>query len=222
MGHSIATNIFMLGYAFQRGLMPLSLEAILRAIELNGAAVEDNRRAFHWGRRAAHDPAGVEALLAGAARRNRRLVHQPRRMIARRRATSRTIRTRPTPGATWPWSRVRAAEAKARRGDTALTEAVARNYHKLLAYKDEYEVARLFAGPSSPRWPPPSRATTGWNFHITLPWSRGATPGAEPPKKIRFGPWLLPAMKLLARFKFLRGTALNPFGRSPNGCRNAS
>ncbi|MBP7423582.1 MAG: indolepyruvate ferredoxin oxidoreductase family protein, partial [Sulfuritalea sp.] len=67
MGHSIATNIFLLGYAFQRGLVPLSLEAILRAIELNGAAVEDNRRAFHWGRRTAHDPAGVEALLAGDA-----------------------------------------------------------------------------------------------------------------------------------------------------------
>jgi indolepyruvate ferredoxin oxidoreductase len=96
-----------------------------------------------------------------------------------------------------------------------LTEAVARNYFKLLAYKDEYEVARLFADPQfekelSARFEGDYRL----DFHITLPWSRAETPGAEP-KKIRFGPWLLPAMKFMARLKFLRGTAFNPFGRIP-------
>lgn len=94
----------------------------------------------------------------------------------------------------------------------ALAEAVARNYFKLLACKDEYEVARLFIDPQF------QRALTAnfqgdyrLNFHVTLPWSRGAKPGDEP-KKIRFGPWLLPAMKALASLKFLRGTALDPFG----------
>ena len=100
-------------------------------------------------------------------------------------------------------------------GGTALTEAVARNYHRLLAYKDEFEVARLFAEPGFGKALAANfEGDYRLNFHITLPWSRGATPGAEP-KKLRFGPWLLPAMKLLARLKFLRGTALNPFGRIP-------
>ena len=97
-------------------------------------------------------------------------------------------------------------------GDTALAEAVARNYFKLLAYKDEYEVARLFVAPEFQESLAASfEGDYRVNFHMTLPWSRGARPGEEP-KKIRFGPWLLPAMKLLARFKFLRGTAFNPFG----------
>jgi indolepyruvate ferredoxin oxidoreductase len=109
---------------------------------------------------------------------------------------------------------VRAAEAKVGAGDTALTEAVARNYHKLLACKDEYEVARLY---SAPEFAAELAATFEGDyrleFHLTLPWSRGATPGAEPPKR-SFGPWMMTAMKALARFKFLRGSALNPFGHS--------
>ena len=96
---------------------------------------------------------------------------------------------------------------------TAFTEAVARNYFKLLTYKDEYEVARLFSGPAFQSALASGFEGDYWlNFHITLPWSRPASPGEEP-RKIRFGPWLLPAMKVLARFKFLRGTALDPFGR---------
>jgi indolepyruvate ferredoxin oxidoreductase len=214
MGHSIATNIFMLGHAFQRGLIPLSLEAILRAIELNGAAVEDNVRAFHWGRRAAHDPAAIDALLGDGgqpkatpstldeliAHRRQHLVAYQDKAYAQRYLTL--------------VQRVRDAERKLGGGEE-LTTAVARNFHKLLAYKDEFEVARLFAELSFDKALAANfEGDYRLNFHITLPWSRGATPGAEP-KKIRFGPWLLPAMKLMARFKFLRGTALNPFGRIP-------
>ena len=111
-------------------------------------------------------------------------------------------------------ARVRAHGEKVGAGDTALADAVARNYFKLLAYKDEYEVARLFAEPAFQRALAASfEGDYRLNFHMTLPWSRAAGPGAEPPKQ-GFGPWLLPAMKLLARFKFLRGTAFNPFGRS--------
>ncbi|MFA4968842.1 MAG: DUF6537 domain-containing protein, partial [Sulfuritalea sp.] len=108
--------------------------------------------------------------------------------------------------------RVRAHGAKVGAGGTAFADAVARNYFKLLAYKDEFEVARLFVDPEFQQALAANfEGNSRLNFHITLPWSRGAKPGDEP-KKIRFGPWLMPAMKLLARFKFLRGTAFNPFG----------
>ncbi|MBK7017015.1 MAG: indolepyruvate ferredoxin oxidoreductase family protein [Sulfuritalea sp.] len=216
MGHSIATNIFLLGYAFQRGLIPLSLEAILRAIELNGAAVDDNHRAFHWGRRTAHDPAGIEALLTGddaeaaptfardltaviARRREHLAAYQDDAYAQRYQALV---------------ERVRAAEASATPGNAALTEAVARSYHKLLAYKDEYEVARLYTAPEfAAELAATFEGDYHLEFHLTLPWSRGATPGAEP-RKQRFGPWMMTAMKALARLKFLRATALDPFGRS--------
>ncbi|MCM2290539.1 MAG: indolepyruvate ferredoxin oxidoreductase family protein, partial [Sulfuritalea sp.] len=212
MGNSMATNIFLLGYAFQRGLVPLSSDALLRAIELNGSAAEENRQAFAWGRRTALDRAAVEALAGGEqqAAATRKLSVSLDEAIERRR----------------DWLRAYQDEAYANRyvdlvarvrqkvgaGDTALTEAVARNYFKLLAYKDEFEVARLFVDPAF-------RGTLEQNFegdyqlnfHVTLPWSRGERPGEEP-KKIRFGPWLLPAMQVLARLKFLRGTAFDPFG----------
>ncbi|MDK9704145.1 MAG: indolepyruvate ferredoxin oxidoreductase family protein [Sulfuritalea sp.] len=216
MGNAIATNIFLLGYAFQRGFLPLSSAALLRAIELNGASVEENQRAFSWGRRAALDPAGVEALAATNELQDPayRLSVDLDELIERRRdyltayqdaAYARRYVTRV--------QQVRRHETGVDAGGTALTEAVARNYFKLLAYKDEYEVARLFSDPQFERALAASfEGDYQLNFHITLPWSRGAKPGDEP-KKIRFGPWLMPAMKLLARFKFLRGTALNPFGR---------
>ncbi|MDP1611024.1 MAG: indolepyruvate ferredoxin oxidoreductase family protein [Sulfuritalea sp.] len=217
MGHSIATNIFMLGYAFQRGLVPLSSTALLRAIELNGAGAEANRQAFAWGRRTALDRATVEALLGGeqAAAPGRKLSVDLDEAIERRRdwltdyqdaAYARRYANLV--------DRVRACELKVGADGTALSAAVARNYFKLLAYKDEYEVARLFADPAFRRTLEQNfEGDYRLNFHMTLPWSRGARPGEEP-KKIRFGPWLLPAMKLLARFKFLRGTAFNPFGLS--------
>ena len=217
MGNAIATNIFMLGYAFQHGLIPLSLEALLRAIELNGAGADENRRAFSWGRRAALDPAGVEALVAAGepTAPDQRISATLDEMIERRRDY---LAAYQDAAYAQPYldlvARVRAHEQKLGAGDTALAAAVAQNYFKLLAYKDEYEVARLFADPAFQ-----NALAAGFegdyrlNFHITLPWSRGAKPGDEP-KKIRCGPWLLPAMKLLARLKFLRGTAFDPFGRS--------
>jgi indolepyruvate ferredoxin oxidoreductase len=201
LGHSIATNIFMLGYAWQKGLVPLSAEALLRAIELNGAAVEENRRAFNWGRRAAHDPAGVEAIAQGGEAKlpTHRFSESLDETIARRVAFLTAYQN-----AAYAeryaalLRRVRASKA------APLAEAVARNYFKLLAYKDEYEVARLFAFEGDYRL----------DFHVTLPWQRPAHDGTEP-KKRRFGPWLMPAMRLLAKFKFLRGSAFDPFARIP-------
>jgi indolepyruvate ferredoxin oxidoreductase len=211
MGNGLATNIFMLGYAFQRGLVPLSSAALLRAIELNGATVEENRRAFSWGRRLALDPAGVQALVADEpdATSNHRLSASLDELIERRRDYLTAYQD-----AAYAERYITLVERtrKLGAGDTALSEAVARNYFKLLAYKDEYEVARLFSDPQFQK-----SLAAGFegdyrlNFHITLPWSKAAHPGDEP-KKIRFGPWLLPAMKILARFKFLRGTMFDPFG----------
>ena len=219
MGNSIATNIFMLGYAFQRGFIPLSSAALLRAIELNGATVEENRRAFSWGRRTALDPVGVEALVTTGE--NHAPAHKLSASLDEAMARRRDFLTAYQDAA---YARrydalveqAKQHEEKLGAGDTAFTEAVARNYFKLLAYKDEYEVARLFVDPEFQRALTASfEGDYSLNFHITLPWSALTDPRAktgDEPKKIRFGPWLMPAMKLLARFKFLRGTALNPFG----------
>jgi indolepyruvate ferredoxin oxidoreductase len=212
MGDSIATNIFMLGYAFQLGLIPLSSAALLRAIELNGSTVEENRRAFSWGRRTALDPAGVEAMVAAGEPvvPDRQLSTSFDELLSRRRDY---LTSYQDPAYARRYTElVEQVRVKAGASGAALTEAVARNYFKLLAYKDEYEVARLFCEPAF-REALEARFEGDYRlaFHITLPWSQGARPGDEP-KKIRFGHWLLPAMKLLARFKFLRGTPLNPFG----------
>jgi indolepyruvate ferredoxin oxidoreductase len=218
MGHSIATNIFMLGFAFQRGLVPLSSAAILRAIALNGAAVDDNTRAFNWGRRTALDPQGIEALVADdePAAAAQRLSANLDEIIARRRTFLVEYQDEAYAQRYADLvAQVRQRELEVGADATALSDAVARNYFKLLAYKDEYEVARLFASPAFGHHLAASfEGDYRLNFHITLPWSRGAKPGDEP-KKIRFGPWLLPAMKFMAGFRFLRGTAFNPFGRIP-------
>jgi indolepyruvate ferredoxin oxidoreductase len=213
MGNSIATNIFMLGYAFQRGFVPVSSAALLRAIELNGTTVEENRRAFSWGRRTALDPAGIAALVAPAAPTHKLSANLDDTIERRRDYLTAYQDAAYAERYLALVKRVRQHEQRVGAGATPLSEAVAHNYFKLLAYKDEYEVARLFTDPQFQQ-----ALAAGFegdyrlNFHITLPWSRGASPGDEP-KKVRFGPWLLPAMKLLARFKFLRGTAFNLFGR---------
>jgi len=198
--------------------VPLSADALLRAIELNGAGAEDNQRAFAWGRRTALDRSAVEALLAGdklaapALRLSRDLDETIERRHDFLSAYQDAAYARRYLALV---EQVRQCELKVSPGATALSEAVARNYFKLLAYKDEFEVARLFVDPAFRRTLEQNfEGDYRLNFHMTLPWSRGTNPGEEP-KKIRFGPWLLPAMKLLARCKFLRGSALNPFGWIP-------
>ena len=148
MGDSIATNLFMVGYAYQRGLLPLSEAAIVKAIELNGAAVESNKRSFRWGRLAAVEPEKVAALaVPRALPDSQRLSASLDEIIERRvqlpdRLPGRRLRQ----ALRRPGRAVRARQRPRRcPGITALTEAVARYYFKLLAIKDEYEVARLYA-----------------------------------------------------------------------------
>src|SRR5712675_3261022 len=219
MGDAIATNMFMLGYAFQKGWVPLAGDSLLRAIELNGIAVEFNRKAFVWGRRAATDLARVERLATPAevipisqafsrnldeliARRADFLAgYQDRAYAARYKALV---------------ERVRSAEAQkvgASEGKFPLTEAVARYYFKLMAYKDEYEVARLYSDPGF------ARKIEGMfeggyklKFHLAPPIFNKADPRTGEARKSEFGGWMMPAFRILAKLKRLRGTALDIFG----------
>ncbi|MDJ0789824.1 MAG: indolepyruvate ferredoxin oxidoreductase family protein [Myxococcota bacterium] len=218
LGDAIAANLMMLGYAFQLGRLPTGLRALTRAIELNGRSVERNLRAFEWGRLAAHDRAAVESvvapLLRGSAaapraetldeviafREQHLLAYQGPALVKRYRALV-----------------DRAREAEARVGREGLALATARGFHKLLAIKDEYEVARLFTDGSLeeqlgrefegdyrlqlhlspqflPSWLVPADARTGRKAKWTL------------------GPWMLRVFGVLRHLRFLRGTPLDVCG----------
>jgi len=217
VGHSIATNMFMLGYAWQRGWVPVGREALMRAVELNGVAVDDNRRAFDWGRRAAADPAQAERQgdAAEALPESRRLSASLDEAVARRRADlvgyQGDALARRYEALV---ARVRSAETLVAPGSERLAQAVARQAHRLFAGKDEYEVARLFSDPSFDAALAAAFAP-GYEvgYHFALPWQRAAADGGEPRKR-RFGPWMHHAMRLLAHGRRLRGTPLDPLGRS--------
>ena len=216
MGDAIATNMFMLGCAWQRGLVPLGEEAILRAIELNGAAVGLNRAAFQWGRRAAVDQEAVGRLATpqDAVPDNRRLAADLDEAIARRVAyltayqdESYAQRYRTAV------ERVRRAEADRVPGSDALSWAVTRNLHKLMAYKDEYEVARLYTDTGFlERIAAMFEGDWKLRFHLAPPLIAKPDPMTGEPEKRAYGPWMLRAFRMLARFRFLRGTRLDPFG----------
>jgi indolepyruvate ferredoxin oxidoreductase len=214
LGDSIATNLFMLGYAWQKGLVPVSHEALEKAIELNGTAVAMNKAAFLWGRRAAHDLARVERLAAPPQEEGHKLSRTLDEVIARR-VEQLTAYQDAAYAARYAAlvERVRAAEAKL--GRQELTEAVARNYHKLLAYKDEYEVARLYTdGTFLKQIEAQFEGDYKLQFHLAPPSLAEKDPDTGHLKKRAFGPWMLKAFRLLARMKRLRGTALDPFGRT--------
>lgn len=213
MGDQIASNMFMLGAAWQRGLIPIRREAINRAIELNGVAIESNKQAFEWGRRAGHDPMSIETLVGLEeatpappsldALISRRVAHLTDYRDAAYAERYRTL-----------VERVRAAERGAGLGETLAT-AVARAYHKLLAAKDEWEVARLFAAPEFQE--ALTREFEGdykLHFHLgAWPFAR-QDPASGRLKKGEAGPWALTAFRIMARLKFLRGTWLDPFRNS--------
>src|SRR5687767_3666 len=217
MGDSIATNMFMLGYAYQQGWIPLSGAALERAIELNGVAVEFNRKAFVWGRRAAADLERVKRIATPAEvipidqhfsrdldelteRREKFLTGYQNEAYARRyRALV---------------ERVRQVE-KDKVNASKLTEAVARYYAKLLAYKDEYEVARLYTdGDFRRKIEGMFEGDYRMVFHLAPPLLARKDPLTGEPRKMRFGPWMMPLFKILSSMKGLRGTALDIFGYS--------
>ena len=214
IGDAIATNLFLTGYAYQRGLIPVSADAIQRAIELNGIAVEGNVRAFNWGRAAAHDLASVEAAAKPTLQVTASNATELDEIVAIREgelsayqnaAYAQRYRTL--------IERVSAVEHG--KGLAGLSEVVARYYYKLLAYKDEYEVARLFAD---------AHFTESLNaqfegdfqvrFHLAPPLGSRRDPATGELEKREFGPWVLHVFRLLAKLKGLRGSAFDIFGRT--------
>jgi indolepyruvate ferredoxin oxidoreductase len=216
LGDSIATNMFMLGYAYQKGLVPLGHESIERAIELNGAAVAMNLAAFRWGRRTAHDRAGIDRLIAPASQvvPFAKLPKSLEEIVASR---ARHLAGYQNPALAQRYTalveQVRAAEQRI--GKSGLAEAVARSHAKLLAYKDEYEVARLFAETAFQAQV--ERQFEGdftLRFHLAPPLFASRDPKTGHLIKQAFGSWMLPAFKVLAKLKFLRGTPFDPFGHT--------
>ena len=271
LGDAIASNLFILGYAWQQGLVPISFEALMRAIELNGAAVEMNQQAFAWGRLAAVDPQAVQQA-AGLVRNGHTDAERTPGPLhdlppgewegnewganAAPRETGDERELRGLPGhagsaevAFLPLDderlsrsldemierrvqfltgyqdaayaaryrqlveRVRAVEWD-RIGSTALTETVARYYFKLLAYKDEYEVARLYtSGEFQRRLQQQFEGDFQLRFHLAPPLFAKKDDQGRLIKQ-EFGPWMFKAFGLLAKLKFLRGGRLDVFGRS--------
>jgi len=218
MGDSIYTNPFVLGFAYQKGLVPVSGEAIVRAIELNGRAVAANRRAFAWGRLAAVDMRAVEAVaepnlgplaprdIAGdldeiIARRVRFLTDYQDAAYARRYADL--------------VDRARQAERTATPGQIGFADAVARYGFKLMAVKDEYEVARLYTDGSFRRQLAEQfEGDYRLEFHLAPPILGDRDPATGHLRKRAFGPWMMTAFRAVAALRRLRGTRWDPFGRT--------
>ena len=225
-GSTTAANVLMLGYAYQTGAIPVSVAALERAISLNGVAVADNLAAFHHGRLAAHvdsnpQTEGDKHIAMPIARSE---VMQPQRSetLAERIAVRRTFLVDYQDEALARRyeqliERVRVAELRVHPTENALVAAVADSYFKLLAVKDEYEVARLFskrpagvgldfATKLGGQFDPGFKTT----FHFAPPFlgRRGAN---GRPCKIAVGGWFAPVLRVLAKLRWLRGTALDPF-----------
>jgi indolepyruvate ferredoxin oxidoreductase len=209
MGDAIASNMFMLGYAWQKGLVPVSEEALMEAIRLNGAAVKFNQQAFIWGRHAAHDPGRVEALTNPSSvvqfvprETLDGVLHHRAKELTNYQNQALAERYKALVG------KVQAAEQAI---NPASSSAVTGGGPCLLPRAGLQ--GRVRSGPPVYRRRLPARAASQFDgdyqlrFHIGASWVTGGVA-----KKIAFGPWLFKGMKLLARLRFLRGTALDPFG----------
>ncbi len=217
VGDSIATNLFMLGYAYQKGLVPVSQEALMRAVELNGVAVENNRLAFLWGRLAAHDRGIVEqqAGLSGSSQ----TLSGDRELDIGRLTEDRAEELVAYQSRAWAdryleqVRMIRDVEQARAPGATELTQAVAENLFRLMAYKDEYEVARLFTdGRFQEELDHQFEGDYRLTFHLAPPVFARRDPNTGEARKRTFGPWVFSVFKVLAKFRKARGTWLDPFG----------
>ncbi len=211
MGDSLYTNPVMLGYAWQQGWLPLERGSLLRAIELNAVAVAQNKTAFEWGRHAAHDWAAVQALLGGEKVVQWQRATPLDEVIARRTAYLSEYQNAAYARRYQEFiARVQGAEAAL--GKTALTTAVAKNLFKLMAYKDEYEVARLQRDPAFlARIEAQFEGDFKVHYHLAPPLLARRNERGELQKR-KFGPGMRWVFQLLAAGKGLRGTPLDIFG----------
>ncbi|MEM1154253.1 MAG: DUF6537 domain-containing protein, partial [Pseudomonadota bacterium] len=213
LGNSIAANLFLLGFAWQRGLVAVGSSALEQAIELNAVAVEFNKRAFQWGRRFAHQPAQV--LLAAGLTDS-----QPAPLDLDAVIADRSARLTQYQNANYAQrfrqlvARIREADPRATDADS-LTMQVARNLYKLMAYKDEYEVARLYSDPAFIEGLREQfDGDFSLRFNMAPPLFSKKDPLTGHARKREFGPWMMMAFRMLAQFKGLRGTAFDVFGYS--------
>jgi indolepyruvate ferredoxin oxidoreductase len=223
LGDAIYANPLLLGFAWQKGWIPLSCESLIRAIELNGIMVEKNRLAFDWGRTIAHRGAQAVAPELNEAQTTAHVIPMPEtldQLVERNvrwltayqnRAYAQKFRD--------AVDRVRQKEAQIDGGrGLRLTRTVAKNLAKLMAYKDEYEVARLYVDPVfmdklRAQFEGEPGKDYALHFHLAPPlFSKKDEHGRLVKRK--YGPWVLGAFRVLARLKGLRGTALDPFGRT--------
>jgi indolepyruvate ferredoxin oxidoreductase len=212
LGDAIATNMFMLGYAFQKGHVPLTEASLNKAIELNGVSVAFNKAAFNWGRTAAHDPASVARLVTPAKVIEFKRSQSVDDIVTRRVELLTAYQNVAYAGQYQAFvARVRAEEAKLGTG-TRLTEAVAKYLYKLMAYKDEYEVARLYTDPAfMQKIGAMFEGDIKLKFHLAPPILAKRDKEGHLVKK-EYGPWMLKAFGALAKLKGLRGTPFDVFG----------
>jgi indolepyruvate ferredoxin oxidoreductase len=220
LGDAIATNMMMMGYAYQRGLLPLSAQAIEQAIAVNAVAVKMNTQAFRLGRLAAADPSRISTMMTGhdEAGAPKTLDAMSLDEVITHRTAYLTDYQNAKLGTRYRALVTQVRDAARDRGfGDELPRAVAVNYAKLLAYKDEYEVARLY---TDGRFEQQLRDQFDGDFKISFnlapPLLGGAKDALGRPKKRAFGAWMLPAFRLLAKLRVLRGTALDIFGYSPD------
>ena len=216
IGDSIATNLFMLGYAYQRGMVPLGAESLEKAIELNGVAVETSLDTFRWGRTAAYD---LKAAMAAAEPTMPEVIELPiapsvADIVARR--VNELTRYQDAAYAR-KYSdfvaHVDTVEQERGKGLTGLAIAVAQNYFKLMAYKDEYEVARLYSDPAFlKKIQTQFEGDYQLRFHLAPPLISRLDPVTGEAEKREFGPWMMNVFKTLTKLKGLRGGAFDIFG----------
>jgi indolepyruvate ferredoxin oxidoreductase len=214
LGDSIATNLFMLGYAWQKGLVPLSLEALMRAIELNGVAVDSSKRTFDWGRLAAHNLAAVQAAAKPTLRVEKQVARTLSEIVAKRVELLTAYQDKAYAERYRAFvDKVAAAEKDKARGRSGLAEAVAKSLYKLMAYKDEYEVGRLYSdGDFLKKLGAQFEGDYKLSFHLAPPLFADRDPTTGELKKREYGGWVMPMFRVLAAMKHLRGGKFDVFG----------
>lgn len=217
VGDTIGSNIFMLGYAYQMGLVPLSEQSLMQAIELNGVAIAMNKAAFAWGRHAAIDPEGIWEHLAGPGDAEDAPVREVADFPAL--VADRCARLRVYQDQAYADRYYADVMAVAKReddvspGNRRLAGTVAENLFKLMAYKDEYEVARLYTqGRFLERLHEEFEGDFKLGFNLAPPLLARKDKTTGLPRKREYGPWVFSVFKVLARLKGLRGTPFDPFG----------
>jgi len=205
MGDTIFTNVMILGYAWQQGLVPVGLDAMMRAIELNGVAIDANKRAFGWGRLAAAD---LDHVLEAAGIKEKRGEETLDQIIARRADFLRDYQD-----AAYSARYVALTDKVKATGHDGFARAVAKNAFKLMAYKDEYEVARLHTKTGlKAKLDDTFAAGYRIKYNLAPPLLAWRKDPSGRPAKMEFGAWMTSVFAILARLKGLRGTALDIFG----------